>query len=462
MKDFEKNIQTKADAFRMDPLPDSFDKVMEALEKKKKRRFIFWLWFLIPGLAIGGSIGIYEIFSGTSKPILAYEQKQEVINNNEKIDQNISSPTDPKKKTNTTLKENTSTTNIVEHEQTLNNTIDKKGSFQKNRITSETANRNNSINNTTIEDQVITSHHQTEKHHDLITSNENHTTDSKNGVNSFREKETLIINPNMNFVSMFATSHSFSSFKKQFIPKVQTSPLVYIKPKFSKFSLGIYSDLGVSKSSFYTTVPSDSTAKGSYTSARSSADKFLFSYSAGLQFRYSPIRCFGIETGVGFTHYESYQVIANGGTSPGSIMDQNEPDTVLSFDSFNGPSLKEYYNTYDYISIPVKIYYQNKWKWVGIEAGGGVIFDIPVNTKSYAADENTGESYLKKDLGGSRLNKFGIQAVGNLNVVFHIGNFSLFAGPTFKYRLNSMFDDHYIMQQRPYFIGVQIGVRYNF
>ena len=56
MRNFEKHIQEKANSFEMSPLPDSFDKVMAALEKKKKRRFLFWLWFLIPGFAIGGTV----------------------------------------------------------------------------------------------------------------------------------------------------------------------------------------------------------------------------------------------------------------------------------------------------------------------------------------------------------------------------------------------------------------------
>lgn len=458
MKNFEKNIKNKADDFQMDPMPDSFDKVMAALEKKKKRRFIFWLWFLIPGLAIGGSIGLYHAFSDTNKSTLAHEQKQAVVTTNESSDKNISGIKNSEEQT--TSNKHSATTGVVENKTTNVN----KGGIQKNTTTSKKNNSNNLVSNTTMMNTVESSDHQTENNHDpMITRTDNHINDSRNYIEPFREKQSFIIRSKLSWAPMFSVSGSPLFFKQQSIPTVQSSPLVYIKPRFSKFSLGIYSDLGVSKSSFYTTVPVDSTPKGYYTTARSSADKFVFSYSAGIQFRYSPIRFFSIETGIAFTHYESYQVIANGGMTTTSVMDLNEPDTVLSFASLNNsPALKEYYNTYDYISIPLKFYYQNRWKWIGIEAGGGVVFDIPVNTKSYAADENTGESYLKKDVEGSRLNRFGIQAVGNVNVVFHVGHFGLFAGPTFKYRLNSMFDDQYIMQQRPYFIGGQIGVRYNF
>jgi len=443
MKDFEKYIQEKASAFEMNPMPDSFDKVMDALEKKKKRRFIFWLWFLVPGILIG-AVGILGI----------------QLNSNFSSQNTTASTNTPITSTNTS-RVNTNNTQIKTRPTQTEELITDKGEGNITRVEKTNKNFLSEKNIRVIKDT-------TNKQANNTVNNLNKKEDEQNNVSlyklplvhNFRIKEIGILG-HVNHITNIPFGENKLLLGTTQIPNIHTNPVDFVSPKTSKFSLGIYTDLGVSKSNFYTSVPVDSTPKGNYTTARKSADKFIFSYSAGLQFRYSPIKFLSIETGIGFTHYESYQIIANSSVTTSSLLDQNEPDTVLSFASYSS-SYKEYYNTYDYISIPFKLYFQKKWTFIGVEAGGGVVFDIPVNTRSYAADENTGVSYLVKDVNHSRLNKFGVLAVANLNLVFHIGKFSLFAGPTFKYRLNSMFDDQYIMQQHPYFIGAQIGVRYNF
>ncbi len=243
--------------------------------------------------------------------------------------------------------------------------------------------------------------------------------------------------------------------------KVITTPHIFkpiIKNNFSKWSLGLFTQIGASKSIFINN--NDSSGTG-YTNIRTSTDQFLFCYSAGLSVRYSPVKFLAIETGIGFTHYESNQIITNGGAASLSITEQTDLDTALTLLSSSGNS-KEYHNTYDYISIPLKLYYQKKWNWTGIKAGAGVLFDIPVNTCSYVADENSGLSFLRKEVKDARLNMFGIQASLNLHMVFHAKRISFFVGPVFKYRLNSMFDDQYIIKQHNYFIGAEMGIRYNF
>lgn len=459
MKNFERNIKTKAEAFQMDPMPGTFDKVMDALEKKKKRRFIFWLWFIIPVFAIGATVSTYQIYSRRDHSAIAKNNTKETNltrnepsyskNNNSPDSDNYSIVTTNNTNSNANLKrtdsENSTHSNPVVSTQKTEIKVEKNKSSNTNSITKKTDlilndKKSSDIENNRREQSIS------------ITTTTNY---------SAVRFPLLVIPQTYSTFQKIPTATNTGALTKRNIPKVETRPTFYILPKRNKFSLGLYSDLGVSKSSFYTSIPFDSTTQGSYTNARSSADKFVFSYSAGIQFRYSPTRFLALETGIGFTHYESYQITTNGGVSPSSLVDQFEMDTVISLASYSS-SYQESYNVYDYISIPLKLYYQKNWRVLGLEAGGGIIFDFPVNTKTYVANENTGISYLKKEVNGSRLNLFGIQAVANINLVCHIKEFSIFGGPTFKYRLNSMFDDSYIMQQRPYFIGGQIGVRYNF
>ncbi len=462
MKNFEKNMKNKADSFQMSPLPDSFDKVMAALEKKKKRRFIFWIWFLIPGFAVGATIGVYQVYQGIGNSTTTQNSAQETFANN----------TTPHKNNSPTYSSSKENSNFPT-DNTNKKTIDNTQSSKENHIN---GNEKSFQNKSTISKNT------------QGPSNKNLTSDNKEETNTYKSSQTNVITNTRNQTNNSIIDvkqkineskiHTFSSslvrvpVTQQFSLSQKDVPLVpvlkpnlpeFIIAKRSKFSLGIYADMGVTKSIFSTTVPVDSTFKGSYTGIRSSTDKFMFSFSTGLQFRYSPVKFLSLETGIGFTRMQSYQILLGGGTSASLVGPTYDPDTAFSISAYSGnPATKEFYNIYDYVSIPIKIFYQKRWSWIGFEGGGGVIFDIPVNTYSYAADENSGISYLTKTVNNSRLNMFGIQVAANINVVFHIKKFSVFGGPTFKYRLNSMFDNQYIMQQRPYFIGGQIGARYNF
>ncbi len=443
MKSFEKYIKNNASSFQMDPMPDSFDKVMEALEKKKKRRFIFWLWIIIPGIVLGGT-GIYigQLYSPAQTKYTATSLSnlyQAAI-----IPKPVQN-TDPVK--NSTQIKTTNVYNTSSQVPNKKENIDHSTAIDKKEITNKKTESNNQH---TQKDLLTVSN--TKK---IETTFDIATNIATIDVHK-REKEITVL-PSHNRFNLMRYNPNPLIFQRKAI----NLPLTFkpiVKNSFSKWSLGIYSQVGASKSIFISNKDSSGTG---YSNIRTTTDQFLFSYSAGLHVRYSPVRFLAIESGIGFTHYESNQIVTNGGVASLTAAEILDPDTAITLFSSNGSS-KEYHNTYDYISIPLKVYYQKKWKWTGIEAGAGVVFDIPVNTSSYVADENTGLSYLRKDVKDARLNMFGIQASVNLHMVFHVKRFSFFAGPVFKYRLNSMFDDNYIIKQHNYFIGAEIGIRYNF
>jgi hypothetical protein len=39
---------------------------------------------------------------------------------------------------------------------------------------------------------------------------------------------------------------------------------------------------------------------------------------------------------------------------------------------------------------------------------------------------------------------------------------SVFAGPTYRSALNSVYDDKYVLSQKPYFYGLTLGVKHTF
>ena len=443
MKSFEKYIKNNAGSFEMEPMPDSFDKVMEALEKKKKRRFIFWLWIIIPGIVLGGT-GIF-----ISLHYLSIQTKY-TANALGNLHQGAVKPHPTENLNPIKNSINIKTTTVYHSTLEVSNETENTDHFiVKDKKAQINKNSKSSYQNTQNDLSIV------------YNSNKNETTiDLAANVGRIdfqkREKEFAVL-PSQNQINLLSNQPGPGSLKQKNISVPQTfKPLS--KNNFSRWSLGIYTQIGASKSIFINN--NDSSGTG-YANIRTSTDQFLFSYSAGLNVRYSPVQFLAIETGIGFTHFESNQIIANGGAASLSIQEFADLDTAITLLSSNGNS-KEYHNIYDYITIPLKVYYQKKWKWTGMEVGAGVVFDIPVNTSSYTADENTGLSYLRKDVQDARLNMFGAQGSLNLHMVFHAKKFSFFAGPVFKYRFNSMFNEDYIIKQHNYFIGAEIGGRYNF
>jgi hypothetical protein len=448
MRNFEHNIQHKASDFSLEPASDSFEKVMAALEKRKKKRMIIWIWWLlIPGIAIGAGMMFPFIFnnsiSPSSNPAIAAGKPCSTIHATDSRNQISYIHSIPEELSSTQKKP--AMTTLAGHQTTTGLT------------------------------NISSNHRDVRIQSNTIPTNENSRVNKESEqfipmelAESTWVNESKIDHPVAERDIISPVAITIPAFQKLQVnsPGIRSTNFTYLNPKlrgvkekYSRFSLGGYTDLGVMKSLF---LENNYPSSADYTNTRKQADQFLFSYSAGLQFRYSPFKFLSFETGIGYSHVRSTQVIASS-IGTWTTTGQPDPDTVMT-GAFTSPSIdtKEFDNIYGYISIPLKVYYQKKWNWIGIEAGAGVIFDIPVNTYSYEADENNNLSYLRTNVHETRLNRFGIQLSANIHAVFHIKNLSLFAGPTFRYRANSMFDDQYIMKQHYYFVGGETGVRYNF
>jgi hypothetical protein len=448
MNSFEKNIKNKADSFEMQPAPGSFDLIMDALQKKKKRRFIFWLWILIPGVVVGCGLLLINPFQ-RSTPFQYLTSGSETLTWSIKIT--------PGNHPLLSVSMADFSTQQKQYAQVNQNQPHIHSTLPSKRVQRTQHEPNNFTLHTQTKTKLEGGHTSNNTQVDKTMGN-NQSEELTERVLPARIQESPL-NINAAHTSFIPFTHQPRMFTLQPLMLPQHHPYL-VRSNHSRWSIGAYAEAGVSKNIFANNADS---AGVYYTTVRTNTDKFLFSYSAGLQVRYAPVKFLAIETGIGFTHYTANQIISDAGFNAGSatIEDSFLPDTVATIFTASAVS-KEYHNVYDYISIPLKVYYQKKWKWTGVEAGAGVIFDIPVHTSSYAADDSSGLSFLRTDVPSSRLNLFGIQASVNMHMVFHANKFSFFAGPVFKYRMNSMFDKNYIVEQRSYFIGGEFGARYNF
>lgn len=435
---FEKYYRDLVQSNRMKPKPESFDKIMAALEKKKKRRGGFILFFF--GISIPILFGFYQfipkntiIFSqdkkDTLKGISIVKQTKNRSKRNDSIYLKNHKPTyviNDKLNETKPMNQNTSTENKTYNNNNINQT---KTMISKNESMLNDLDSNNRTLNKTI------TH--------ISTSSLQNKDESKVELLKITHLKPFMIKSKTDFLSS---------------KLISLNDLKINKPNSlatKKFSVGLYSDLGVSKNLYTPNISGSETVSN----LRNNSDIYLFNYSLGAKFKYNPIPWLGLESGIAYHNFESSQYIDGVTISSLNFIDS------FSFANLSSSSTGQRINNkYDFISIPLHLYFQtNPINAFGFEAGVGVLFDIPVSTNSFEIKDFTSDQFLLENkVNNSQLNMFGVSLSTQLNFVYHFRRIAFYGGPYFRYRVNSLYRNEYYFNQNTFFIGAEIGVRYNF
>jgi hypothetical protein len=462
--DFEKYLRDEADAFSMEPGPGAMEKVMDALHKKKKRRGIF-LWFLFPALGLGMLfILLRTLPAGKHRQpvsVLHPEQQQPVSSSPSGNTSGNGSAPQTNDVPNSTISE-TGTQPVVPGNIAGNKPVKQNETHREKTATDVPVNKTD-VKTPPLKSPVS---HLTSAHTHIETPSATTTADSDNKFLLHSTREQLpttglaVTHPGRIDVAVQLPGGFFPYSVAPRVQKPQTG-------LFYHWSVGAWFRAGATMSRFEeeTNAPISQQVSKNYASYRDTNDRFQLSYAAGLSFRYAPVKFLAIETGIGYSRITSNEPILDNTTY--ALEDSFFPDTTNSV--VNGTSsvpptgiYKSNRNEYSFLTIPLHVYYQNKWKWIGVEAGGGVSFDIPVQTRSYEISGTGNTMVLHSDVASSQLNPVGVSLDLNLNAVFHVNRLSFYAGPVFRYQVNSLYRSTYFIRQQPYFIGGETGVRVNF
>jgi len=466
----------------MEPDPEVMDKVMSALHKRRRRRMV-WFWLLIPALLLGTAFFLLRENGASSTQVTENHNPENVqppqtgspqrssVNDN---DQSISGPGSENSHREGSASDQVTSSGTGNSVVPDNTTVNSGTTVTEHK--QETAAGQNGNSTRTVTGN--THHDRRENEATRQTTTENNTAPASNST--FAEVVTTEANdqPNDNSVAGSGITHREKEAPVGFLtsgPRHITAPLSapalslqpFVQPvasaprAFYHFSVGAWFRGGGAASRFEIN-PDDanpSTSKG-YSGNRSEGDRIQFGYAAGLSFRYAPLKFLAIETGIGYSSFSSREVILD--NSFNALQYDFYPETTnVAVSSLASGTHKTYSNQYGFLTIPVRVYFQQKWKWAGFEAGAGVSLDIPVHERAYEM-EMYQFMVLRKDVESSHLNPVSISLDVNINAVFHAGRFSFYAGPAFRYQLNSMYNSSYVIRQKPYFIGGETGVRINF
>lgn len=467
--DFEKYLRESADRFWLEPNPATFGRVMESLNKEKKRRkFIFAILFSLLGICLTASLT--WVITEHLKP-----NNSVVYNDQTAIDIHSDNSSSTQSKNDSSIKD--AFVNPV------NNNADnrpkaKKGSTSNNNH-SKTPHKNNSIKttNSLLSNISIKSHEVVdntiikEDEDKLATSFIKENDEERNTSNPYENEMQLLHLQTANAELLTANQHIFNVKEKS---KLQTqlndTPIVKSKTRFFDphrnkkwFISGLF--YGYAAGNRFTenanlTDPLLTEASQAYTKFRNYFDTYRFGFSAGGSVGFTPIKYLTIELGI---QYIEFSVLEKPLGYPEQLTDSLAPQDPFPFYISMKNQGKVFASNFKMIQVPLLFTFNWNWKNSGIHVSAGPTFSYTTSFMGYELLDEKNGIVNQENIDSSRVQRLGIGLQTKLLYSQQIlPNFSLYAGPVFQYRFTSMFDNDYFIRQNPFFIGLETGLRFHF
>ncbi|MCX7743465.1 MAG: hypothetical protein N2167_02765 [Flavobacteriales bacterium] len=478
--EFEKYLREQADKFWLEPAPGSFGQVMEAMQRqKKRRRFLFILFFLLFILS-GGSMFLWWI---THTPFTSIENHQVVTNsleNHIEIPHNKSLRNQEHKAVSKKNKSesNVSTYDLKELSVAENNKLipsvssniwnqskpseiitRKKSLKQKNNSNKLAIKKDFDTNDKTY--QPI--HAQEENYFKITTENVNYTT-------NIIPESTSVTDTSDSLTQNNVFNKNISNQKNDEVEFITDTPKINVKSRFwdpnrtKKWFVSAWFN-GFAAGSVFEQNPTLTDTglvnkSENYADYRNYYNTLRFGFSAGGSIGFMPITYLTIELGFQYTEFTTlekplgYPNQGGAGSTPTDVF----PLTVLP-----SPEAQVYASNFKLLQIPLLFTFHANFGKSAMHLSAGPIFSYTNSFKGYTLFNSYNSLHFSTQVDSSNVQRLGIGFQSKLLYSYLIlPNFSLYAGPTFQYRFNSLFVNSYIIRQKPYFIGVETGLRFHF
>lgn len=440
MKDMEKHIQSKLYNYEASYPIDLWSKIEAGLQPQKKRKRIFWFWF-IPFFVVLG-IGIFILLGNLDHTIDHID-----LSERSNIPQISSTFPEPDQ-------------DSIEKEIFLNNNLkdNPEKIFTGNEFSNSKANFNRAKYSKVDKPEVLPSSLKTispDKHKIKSQSNPPHS------LESLENKEIHIMA--LDKKKLFIEENNDNEFPGPDCP-------VFEKLNNSKLVAEIYysSDFPVKSYS-----PKNSESNN-YKTERENSESPLYSFSAGLRFAYITSRNYGIKTGINYSQInEQFKYF-----DPDAYQSQ----TIITIDTiFSGGVATVVIDT-SFLSIPgsLEVQHKNKFKFIDIpligtyefDAGDrfyysldlGVLMNFSFSQQGRFINESGELAYFSSNNTEGEIiyqRGAGMSLYGGMSILYRWTNkLDLFISPSLKYFNKSLTTPNHALNQNYTIPGLNIGVRY--
>jgi hypothetical protein len=200
-----------------------------------------------------------------------------------------------------------------------------------------------------------------------------------------------------------------------------------------------------------------------YLESREQNDKALYSLNTGLKLERQISKRLSISAGLLYSVVK-FEEIRKVTTTKPDTLGANLGTTANNdriIDRVNQNSFDIVFNS---LEVPVQLYYTLRHKKIYYQATAGISYSYLFQTRSLVFD--AGDSlnvHQTNDAKNDRLQQHNLFILGGINVGYQISKrWSCYAGPVMRYGLNSIYSKDYIIRQKPYYIGAEMGVAFSF
>lgn len=479
--DFEKYLRDQADKFWLEPDPGSFGRVLDALQReKKRRRFLFILFFSLFGLGVCGGL-LWWLWGNHSSATEIVQADTIVVSGQETIyenkQQNAIKQTEEKTgatNASSEIRVKNQTENKIVSEDTTENRIkeNKKTELSSTGgITTSKTGKKKPENTTSqppvvLDEKTVQSSHsddknklaltaELEKNAELTTQSEEQSGEvNSSSIQTESLTETTTNNIQASETPAVVTDTPKVKTQSRFLDPNRTNKWV-VSAWFSGFAAGSRFEHNPDTAGNLNILSAQN-----YANYRNYYNILRFGFSAGGSVGYTPIQYLTIELGLQYTEFTSLEKPVGYPNQPIDSLAPADPYPINVSTVNEGQVIA---TNFKMLQIPLLFTFNWNWGKSAIHVSAGATFSYTTAFKGYEVSSIFNQLTYNTKADSSSVERFGIGLLSKLLYSYQIlPNFSLYAGPTFQYRFNSLFNNAYIIRQYPYFIGLETGLRVHF
>jgi hypothetical protein len=206
-----------------------------------------------------------------------------------------------------------------------------------------------------------------------------------------------------------------------------------------------------------------------YISNKEQQDKAQYSWNFGAKIFYHLNQHWLINTGILYSkiQFEEIKLVNKLRKDTSSVFPTGQdPYGNLEFADQQNLVVEVAQNSFDIsfssLEIPLQLTFQTKHKKMLYQISAGASYSYLIATRSLVFNLNDSLNVQEtNDASNSRLTRHSLLILAGGAVGYQINsNLSAFAGPVFRYSLNSIYSKDYIIKQRPYYLGMEFGLKY--
>lgn len=202
-----------------------------------------------------------------------------------------------------------------------------------------------------------------------------------------------------------------------------------------------------------------------YIENREQNDKALYSFNAGIKVAKHIGPHWSLSGGVFYAKVQFEEIRIVNTIIPDS--NGNEFGNLAAADKENRITQVNQ-NSFDIsftsLEFPLQVSYQFQRNKMHCQLSAGVAYSYLFQTRSLVFNPSDSLNVQETDdADNNRLNQHSLLLMGGVNIGYQLSKqWSLFAGPVYRYSLHSIYSKDYIIRQQPYYLGIEFGVKYSF